>query len=254
MIDVAGAIGGKDPFRVIVEDVGAGALTTDEDASLSALFFGRQNQRNSSIISKTVAYKHLALAAHFASIDLDRGDQLRNPYLQTFENTVADTFTDSQIAEIQRKRANFYSPLEGVNSFFSGWTTNPAVWIDQQFWVDWFVRAVQRNLATLAREGIPQNSDGQALVGAYVQEICRKGIENGGITPGVVRPRVRDEIRARVNRNFDGRLTRGYLIDVGSFDSLTDAERSARKLPTIRVWMKERGFANNLDIRAQFIN
>ena len=254
-VSIAEAIGGRDPYQVIIEDTAAGALTANEAASASALYFARQNARNSSIISKTLQYKNLALAAHFAAIDLDRGDQLQNPYLQTLENMEADTFTDEQIAEIERKRSNFYSPLRGVNSFFSGVTTNPSIWMDQQFWLDWFVYAVQNSLVDAVRAGVPQNSDGQALIAAYVGDVCQKGVDNGGIASGEVRRSVRDEIRIRLGSpGFDGNLPRGYLIHVASFDTLSDADRSARKLPTIRVWMKERGFANDLTIRAQFVN
>ena len=253
-VEIADTIGGRDPYQVIIEDTAAGALVANDAVSASALFFDRQNARNSSVISKSLAYKNLALAAHFAAIDLDRGDQLRNPFLQTFENVQADVFTDAQITEIQRKRANFYSPIRGVNSFFNGVTTNPAIWIDQQFWLDWFVQAVQGALLDAARAGIPQNSAGQSIMRTTVQQVCENGIANGGITPGVLRATATQEIRDRVDPNFDGTLTRGYLIDVGSFDSLTDAQRSARKLPTTRVWMKERGFANELDVVAQFIN
>ena len=132
----------------------------------------------------------------------------------------------------------------------------PGTWIDVRYWLDWLVNATQVEVFSLLRSGrVPQTQAGVAAITDVVERICEEGVANGGIAPGQVSPALVSDIRlATGNQAFDGFLSTGYLVHVGSVASQSQADRDARKSPPVRVWVKGSGAIHFIDIDVTFLS
>ena len=85
--------------------------------------------------------------------------------------------------------------------------------------------------------------------------MCEQGVLNGGIAPGQVSEALAADIRqATGNVSFDGFLSAGYLVHIGSVAAQPQADREARKSPPVRGWLKGSGAVHSIDVRLTFTN
>ena len=171
--------------------------------------------------------------------------------------TKADEISASQKIELDRKRINRYTPYGDFNIYEEGVTFQTGTWIDVRYWLDWFVGAVRTDVFNLLASSprIPQTNAGIATIVNVIEAVCRQGVANGGIAPGVVTAGMAADIRQSTGDDeFDGVLSNGYLVFVSPLASQAQADREARQSPPFRIWVKGSGAVHFVEIDITFEN
>ena len=235
--------------------VDEGVLTPNESTSLAAQLSALEQQRTFLVWSRTRDNKALSLAGRLSSVNFDGEDTLITPKFKSLPRTVSDIVTTAQKKELDRKWVGYYTRFGPDAIFAEGWT-QAGDWIDVRYWLDWIISAIQDEVYNLLRQHptrVPQTAEGLASIEAAIERVCEAGRRNGGLAPGRVSEAVANDIRLAINNpDFDGFLTRGYLVVVGSIADQLEQDRNARKAPPARVWITGSGAMHSATIILTF--
>ena len=235
--------------------VDEGVLTPNESTSLAAQLSALEQQRTFLVWSRTRDNKALSLAGRLSSVNFEGQNTLITPKFKSLPRTVSDIVTAAQKKELDRKWVGYYTRFGPDAIFAEGWTQS-GDWIDVRYWLDWITKAMQSEVYTLLRQHptrVPQTAEGLASIEAAIERVCEAGRRNGGIAPGRVSEPVANKIRLAINNpDFDGFLTRGYLVVVGSIADQLEQDRNARKAPPARVWITGSGAMHSATIILTF--
>ena len=214
---------------------GAGTVTPNEAASVSAALFALDRTRSYAFWTSDVDYKALSMAGRFSSADYGGIDStIVGGHRQLPGTTPDNAITPTQANELERKNVNYYTSVLGGNSVLYG--TAFSGYIDRRVWLDWLVETIQTRVIGLLRADsrVPLTTAGSAQIASVVNSVCEQGVSNGGFSPGSVTEAVAGTIRNRTgNDGFDGYLSRGYLVHVAPQELADTANRIA---PPIYVW------------------
>ena len=245
---------------ILALDTSESAVLENEQNSLAPSYAAQlaalEYEHTFIVWSKTADHKALSLAALFSSVNFSSAGSLITGKFGSLPGTVPDTLALTEKGVLDSKRVNHYSPFGGINIVAEGTMLKPGTWIDVRYWLNWLVNATQVEVFSLLRSGrVPQTQAGVAAIMDVVERICEEGVANGGIAPGQVSPALVSDIRlATGNQAFDGFLSTGYLVHVGSVASQSQADRDARKSPPVRVWVKGSGAIHFIDIDVTFLS
>ena len=180
---------------------------------------------------------------------------LITPKFKSLPATTPDIVTTAHKGELDRKWVGYYTRF-GPDAIFAGGWTQSGDWIDVRYWLDWITSAIQDEVYNLLRQHptrVPQTTEGLASIEAAIERVCEAGRRNGGLAPGRVSEAVANDIRLAINNpDFDGFLTRGYLVVVGSIADQLEQDRNARKAPPARVWITGSGAMHSATIILTF--
>ena len=235
--------------------VDEGVLTPNESTSLAAQLSALEQQRTFLVWSRTRDNKALSLAGRLSSVNFDGQNALITPKFKSLPGTTRDIVTTAQKEELDRKWVGYYTRFGPDAIFAEGWT-QAGDWIDVRYWLDWITKATQTEVYNLLRQHptrVPQTAEGLASIEAAIERVCEAGRRNGGIAPGRVSEAVANNIRLATNNPaFDGFLATGYLVSVGTIADQLQADRDARRSPTVRVWLKGSGAMHHVTIGLVF--
>ena len=235
--------------------VDEGVLTPNESTSLAAQLSALEQQRTFLVWSRTRDGKALSLAGRLSSVNFDGQNALITPKFKSLPGTTPDIVTTAQKEELDRKWVGYYTRFGPDAIFAEGWT-QAGDWIDVRYWLDWITKAIQNEVYNLLRQHptrVPQTAEGLASIEAAIERVCEAGRRNGGLAPGLVSETVANDIRLAINNpDFDGFLTRGYLVVVGSIADQLEQDRNARKAPPARVWITGSGAMHSATIILTF--
>ena len=235
--------------------VDEGVLTPNESTSLAAQLSALAQQRTFLVWSRTRDNKALSLAGRLSSVNFEGQNTLITPKFKSLPRTVSDIVTTAQKEELDRKWVGYYTRFGPDAIFAEGWT-QAGDWIDVRYWLDWIISAIQDEVYNLLRQHptrVPQTAEGLASIEAAIERVCEAGRRNGGLAPGRVSEAVANDIRLAINNpDFDGFLTRGYLVVVGSIADQLEQDRNARKAPPARVWITGSGAMHSATIILTF--
>ena len=235
--------------------VDEGVLTPNESTSLAAQLSALAQQRTFLVWSRTRDSKALSLAGRLSSVNFDGQNTLITPKFKSLPATTPDIVTTAHKGELDRKWVGYYTRFGPDAIFAEGWT-QAGDWIDVRYWLDWIISAIQDEVYNLLRQHptrVPQTAEGLASIEAAIERVCEAGRRNGGIAPGRVSEAVANNIRLAINNpDFDGFLTRGYLVVVGSIADQLEQDRNARKAPPARVWITGSGAMHSATIILTF--
>ncbi|MCY3784572.1 MAG: DUF3383 family protein [Chloroflexi bacterium] len=241
--------------QAIYEFTDLGVLTPNESASRAAQIVALDSERNSIIWDAIADYKGISSAGVFAGTNFNRRNSLPTLFGKTLAGRrVGQVLTAGQRNELNRKRINWYQTIAGDNVVRPGVTTRKPWFIDTRLFLDWFIVTMQTRLWRIIRSKprVPLTDHGIGELQAEAEAVCEDGVDNGGIAPGTVDEEVAGEIRRVTGTDFDGTLSRGYLV---WFDQLSEqplADRQARKAPPFTVWLKDAGAVHETDIAIRF--
>ena len=235
--------------------VDEGVLTPNESTSLAAQLSALEQERTFLVWSRTRDGKALSLAGRLSSVNFEGQNTLITPKFKSLPATTPDIVTTAQKEELDRKWVGYYTRFGPDAIFAEGWT-QAGDWIDVRYWLDWITKAIQSEVYTLLRQHptrVPQTAEGLASIEAAIERVCEAGRRNGGLAPGRVSEAVANDIRLAINNpDFDGFLTRGYLVVVGSIADQLEQDRNARKAPPTRVWITGSGAMHSATIILTF--
>ena len=232
-----------------------GALVANEGASVVAQLSAKQQERVQVFWSARADYLPLSAAALFSAANLEQPDSLITAKFKTAPGMAPSVLTQAQADELDRKRCNYYTAVGDFPIIQEGTTCKPGIWIDTQFWLDWVTRSIATAVYSLLRRlpRLPQTGAGITALRRAIATVMEQGVRNGGIAPGVVSEALAFAVRSVTgNEQFDGRLTRGYLIHIGRLAAQSQSDREARKAPPIKVYAKGSGAIHSADIDLTF--
>ncbi|MDE2848208.1 MAG: DUF3383 family protein [Gemmatimonadota bacterium] len=239
---VATWVAAQEAKQLIFDVSGSPVLVAGESASIGAVMSAKRQNAVSAIFGSDD--KGIGYCGIFSSVDFDvPGGQITGKF-KRIQGTTADKLTVTQIAELDRKRINHYTRYTAQGTSFG-------TWIDAQYWIDWFSDTLRREVEQLfiGTGVIPYTSGGAEAVRDTIIGVCESGVTNGGIAPNTVSPALRSEIRRVTgNTDFDGFLSTGYLVHVESVASQSQADRSTRTGPGVKVFVKGAGAIHELAI------
>ena len=233
------------------------ALTTGEQVSFAARLMAMSYQRVTVTFSRVPDYKCMSIVGALASTRFDQPNSVRTAMFRTLFGFVADTYSATEIAELRRKRINYYTGYSGDPIYAEGWTGRAGIWWDVQYWLDWLVNAIETDVwnALKAQPRIPLTNAGMQFLNEKITNVLEQGVTNGGIAPGTTSVDFQAEIRrATNNEGFDGVLSTGYLVHIGELSAQSQADRDTRMSPPISVWLKGSGAIHQANITLSFEN
>lgn len=153
----------------------ASGTTTDIVSDLKAGSFAR-----SAIIWSGLPHQYAGAAMFGEEGPKDPGSSTY-AYKELASITV-DTFTPTEEATLQTKRANYYMEVGGLNVVQQGKTPS-GEFIDVTIFVDWFCARLQERLFFILanRDKIPYTDAGATLIEGAVRAQLREGVKKGGL-------------------------------------------------------------------------
>lgn len=250
------------PYMFFMDNLEAGALTPGESASVLAQFFVLEPPRVAGLWSATGDYKALSFAGRYSSVNFNGANTIITGNLKELPGTTADDITKTEQGALEEKYSNYYAPFfstgsPSVNGVYNGTTLKPNVWIDVRYFLDWAVNAVRVDVFNLLRNSnkVPQTESGVAAIQGVIETIMTQAIRNGGIAPGQVSAAMELDIQNSTgNIDFDGFLTKGYLVFAPGIATMSQSDRNQRKAPPFKVWMKGSGAIQEVEIALIFEN
>lgn len=240
--------------HAVIEDVGNAALGIDEAASLSAKVFALGLNRAHTIYAGSVRdNKGAGYAALLSSINIDSGDGNLNLAFNDIPGTAPTELTPAQIAELDRKRTNYYLRVsDELRNTAQGWTAKQ--WGNTQYFADLLRHELQLAVynAKKSARNLGWNASGIASLNVAMGDVFIRARNAGFITAGVVTNARRREIRdATNNQSFDGNLSKGFYIHFPQLNA--GAGRATRTLAGVRFWAIGTESINSVDIAGKII-
>ena len=206
--------------------------------------FLRDAGRSRSIACHAPSFQYIAVSALalFAGVDYEQAASHLTLAWKSLPSILPDdTLTEAQLDQLDDERVNYYTTYGGAPRFQRGVTSDPNVYADERFWLDWFALTVRNDVFDLlsSSPALPLDSVGLGAIESVVDDVCRLGIRNGGMSRrGTVSQAVRAVIaQATGNAGFAGNLPHGYLIYIPPATELTPTQRAGREAPPIRLWL-----------------
>ena len=243
------------PYMLALDTVETTVVTPNESTSVAARLSALGFERTFVVWSRSSDHKALSMAARLSSVRFDGQNTLITAKFKSLPGTEPDTLTSTQQEELDRKRVGYYTRFGADAIFAEGWMLN-GDWIDVRYWLDWITNAIQTEVYNLLRQHpsrVPQTNEGIVSITAAIERVCEAGRRNGGIAPGQVAESVANDIRLATNNpSFDGLLSLGYLVTVGSIADQLQSDRDARRSPPVKVWLKGSGAIHFATIELTF--
>ena len=242
-------------YQYAMLGTGDAPLVANESASLLAVVSADGSGRTFGNWSQEASFLAVGAAARMSAQNLTNGGLVINPNLRSLPGITPDEITDAQATELARKRVNYYVNRLGKPGYTAGWTFDIDEWIDARMIVDWLSHELELAVFSLLSDSdvIPQTIPGIAALRETITNVMEKGVRSGGIAPGQVTSATRAEIRQVTgNQLFDGFLSNGYLVNIGSLALQSQSDRVRRVSPPVRVWAKGSGAINFVPIRLDF--
>ena len=234
-------------------DIVSNDVSAFEDVDSQAYAIANRNSGRVNVLwSRHEDYKGISLAARFSGIDLSGGGIIRTAKFLALPGSSADDITSSQKSILDEARANYYTTFGPTPILAEGVTTSDNIWIDLQYWLDWFAQTMQIELFNLFRGSVPQTDEGLDQMRNVMAAVCALGVINGGIAPGSVTETTAGDIRRFTGGNFSGYLTTGYLVAINAISSQTLSQRATRTAPASRTYLKGSGALHDADIIVDF--
>lgn len=240
----------------IIGTAEAGAVSSADTTSAASVISASENSRAVILYSKQSDYKHVALAAAVAGVNFNQRGSFRTYKFLPLTGFGADEITSAERTVLLDKRINYYAQYGRVAMLADGVTTKSPIWIDVQAWLDWLVEETRVLLwGLLLTRSIRMTSAGLLTLRAGINGMMERAYQTGGIAPGRVSPTMRQQIASVIeDPDFDGFLSNGYLVNVPSANSLTQAQRDQRTLPPIQVWLKGSSLVHDANVSLTFEN
>ena len=255
-VSLAQWVEARHKHMLALDTVESGAVTANEATSVAGRLAALELERTFAVWSAEADHKALSMAGRLSSVRFDGQNTLITAKFKSLPGTMPDVLTSAQQEELDRKRVNYYTRFGQDAIFAEGWTLKPGVWIDVRYWLDWITNAIQTGVFSLLRQHpsrVPHTNEGIASITAAVERVCEAGRRNGGIAPGQVAESVANDIRLATNNpSFDGLLSLGYLVTVGSIADQLQSDRDARRSPPVKVWLKGSGAIHFATIELTF--
>ena len=167
------------------------ALVTNDATSKSALAFSGQIDKMLALYSKDGENPEIAALAALSAQNLSQPASIITLHTKPMPGVEPTDITETEYAELKRKRTNVYTTWAGVPAFIGGTTPRTGYWADAVWWLLWIKHELEQGIFETMR-GSRRMTNAQLL--NTIMGVMEMGVQNGGIQPGrkvSTRPRAR---------------------------------------------------------------
>ena len=253
------AAGNRKMFSAGNSQESALTKTGDDPVTMDSSFAARaatlQHARAPISWSRTADYLPVSMAARMSSVRFEQPNSLITAKFKRMPGIVPSDLTSAERDELVRKRVNHYTTYGSTPIYAEGVTPAPGMWIDIQYFLDWLVNAIETDLWNLlvSTPKIPQTDPGMAIIQNTLEIPFEQAVANGGLAPGILSPAMTADVQQSTgNHQFDGNLTKGYLIHIGALADQSQGQRESRIAPPITCWGKGSGAIHEASISFRF--
>ena len=211
------------------------ALVTNDATSHVARAFGAQQSHVEPVYSSSGERPDIGLLALMSSQNLSLPASIITPHLKSLPGVLPTNITESQRAELERKRCNIYTTVGGLPSLVGGYTGRAGSWLDAVWWLLWLKSIMEQDIFNAQRASRRFNT---AILADTIHSTMGVAVRSGGAMPGGrVNAGIRQDIRVTTgNYDFDGILPAGYLLWVEQPNVRTDVDRENR-IGRFKCWV-----------------
>lgn len=222
----------------------AAAIVANDATAQASMLAGRNYARTNLNWSREAGNLPARIAGFMSGIDYRIPGSYRTHKFARLAGEPSSDLTTTQKGELRRKRINF---VDGI--YCDGVQLLEGLFQDEQYWLDWLTVRVESAMWLLLQSSVPQTTAGVASVRDTLVQVLEGAVASGGIARGTVSPDMARDIRNTIgDPAFDGVLSRGYLIWIGSIAAQPAADRLNRIGPPVKIWLRGAGAIHSIAI------
>jgi len=245
-IDVAALIEGLDLKRILAittqdEDCLDSTVTNDIMSELKTLAYKRTFTQYSS----SSAYASVAAIARAFSVNFNANRSTITLMYKTETGVTAETLTETQATTLQNKNGNVFVEYVNDTAIIQYGVMASGHFFDEIHGLSWFEDALQNanyNLMYQSKTKIPQTDAGQNQFIAAIASVCKEGVNNGLIAPGIWNADGFGQLSQGDN------LPTGYYIYASPMALQAQAVRETRVAPPFQIAIKLAGAIQEVDL------
>ena len=235
-------------IQAVVEGRDASEAAAVDANSVSRAASDASSDNVACIVTKTLQNKAMSVIGSMSGVNYQAADSVRTAALQSLNGCSPDSWTDTEIARLDAKRANYYVEEHGVGIVFPGVTTGTDwEYIDTAAWINWFQGSLGLELFNeIRRRRVPQSDEGLARLSSAMGRSAELGVLNGGIAENTQLGTAATQTQRRLANDPDltGLLPQGYEIYTGPL-----SQRQGRKTPPLYLLTRYTGAFHEADVQ-----
>lgn len=245
-LDVSALVEGlttKRIYGVTTQDIGtlSSAVTNDLASEMAAAAYKR------SIIqySSSSPYAIASLLGREFTVDFDGNNTTITVMYKQEPGVTGEDLTSTQADTLIAKSCNVFVDYDNDTMIIQTGTMSGDAWLDEIHGTDWLQNAIQTavyNLLYTTPTKIPQTDAGQNQIVNTIGQVLNQAVSNGLVAPGTW---TGPDIGQISTGDY---LKSGFYIFTPTMATQSQADRDARKSPTIQVACKLAGAIQTVNV------
>lgn len=245
LIAAAGYIEGLGQTRLFgITTQAAAALDGTSTTDIGYLLKAAKYRRTVVQYSSSSPYAVASLLGRMATVDFDGSLTAITLKFKQEPGVTAETLTETQAAALKAKNVNAFVNYMNGTAILQEGVTSDGSFIDEVQGLDWCQNAVQTgvyNRLYTSTTKVPQTESGMHQLVTVIESELEQGVANGLIAPGVWNADGFGQLA------YGDTLAKGYYVYCPPLSSQSQADREARKSPTIQCAVKLAGAVHSVN-------
>ena len=245
-LDVAAYIESASPSRIYgLTTAATGVIDPNSTSDIAYVLKGLEYQRTFVQYSTSSAYAVASLFGRAFTVDFTANNTTITIKFKQEPGVTAELLTETQAATLDVKNVNYFVRYNNSVAIIQQGVMVNGYFFDEVHGADAFSGAAQTalwNRLYTSPTKIPQTDQGIAVLTADVDAVCEQFVSNGMIAPGKWTGPTIGPIKTGMT------LPRGYFVYAPPVASQSQADREARKAPTMQVLMKLAGAVHSANV------
>lgn len=245
LIAAAGYIEGLGQTRLLgITTQAAAVLDGTSTTDIGYLLKAAKYRRTVVQYSSSAPYAVASLLGRMATVDFDGSLTAITLKFKQEPGVTAETLTETQAAALKAKNVNAFVNYMNGTAIIQEGVTSDGSFIDEVQGLDWCQNAVQTgvyNRLYTSTTKVPQTESGMHQLVTVIESELEQGVANGLIAPGVWNADGFGQL------SYGDTLAKGYYVYCPPLSSQSQADREARKSPTIQCAVKLAGAVHSVN-------
>jgi hypothetical protein len=246
ILAVAAYIEAASPSRIYgVTTQAAAVIDPAQTSDIASQLKGANYTRTFVQYSSSSAYAAASLFGRAFTVDFTGNNTAITLKFKNEPGVTAETLTESQAAALTAKNCNVFVNYNNATAIIQQGVMSGGYFFDEVQGLDWlqnFVQTAIFNLLYTSPTKIPQSDAGVNQIVATCENAMAQAVTNGLVAPGVWDA---PGFGAIVNGQT---LAKGYYIYAPPVATQSQADRAARKAPTLQIAAKLAGAVHSANV------
>jgi len=242
----AAYIEGASPSRVYGHTItSAGVLDPTQTSDLASTLKSSGYSRTITQFSATNPYAVVSLLGRAFSVDFTGANTTITLKFKQEPGTIAETLSETQSATLMAKNVNVFVNYNNATAIIQQGVVASGRFFDEVHGLDWLSNQAQNdqyNVLYQSTTKVPQTDAGVHLLSTTLQATLARGVTNGLIAPGVWNAGGFGQLAQ------GDTLTNGFYVYAPPVSTQSQADREARKAPTLQAAVKLAGAIHSSNV------